>query len=187
MTTHRIKTLLSLLFALVLAALGAPSTAYAEGANSTAIRSSAADAKCVGLADRGSTADNTHLILWDCHYHIDQLWHGAGTTGLIVSTAAGNKCVGLGVGGSTTNGTPLVLERCSGDPDQQWEFYPLGENTYMIRNYPSRRCVGLANRGSTLNGTDLVLWDCHLHPDQRWVFTVPPREYGFRVPIVGRI
>jgi hypothetical protein len=187
---HRIRTLFPLVVALVVAAavLGVPSAARAEGANSTALHSAAADEKCVGLADPGSIADGTHLVLWDCHYHPDQLWHGVFGSGLVVSTAAGNKCVGLDNGGSTVNGTLLVLAPCGGGhPDQLWEFYPLGENTYMMRNYPSHKCAGLANRGSTLNGTELVLWDCHLHPDQRWRFPVSPREFELRTPTVGRV
>ena len=30
--------------------------------------------KCVGLANKGSTANGTPLVLWDCHLNPDQRW-----------------------------------------------------------------------------------------------------------------
>ncbi|MBM7774685.1 hypothetical protein JOD54_004889 [Actinokineospora baliensis] len=30
--------------------------------------------KCVGLANNGSTANGTRLVLWDCHHGLDQQW-----------------------------------------------------------------------------------------------------------------
>ncbi|OHV42371.1 hypothetical protein CC117_12500 [Parafrankia colletiae] len=169
-------------------ALVVPSPAHAEGVNPTALHSAAGNEKCVGLADRGSTVVGTRLVLWDCHYHPDQLWHGVPGLGLVVSVALDSRCVGLDGGGSTVNGTRLVLATCdNGRSDQKWEFYGLGDGTYLLRNSPTRRCVGLADRGSTANGTELVLWDCHRNPDQRWAFPVSPQDFGFRAPVVGRI
>jgi ricin-type beta-trefoil lectin protein len=126
--------------------------------------------KCVGLADYGSTANGTRLVLWDCHLHSDQYWYGSG--GTLRSTASGypnGKCVGLADYGSTANGTDLVLWDCHGNPDQQWSWVSLTTGGYALKNTPSDKCVGLADYGSTANGTHLVLWDCHLNLDQRWL------------------
>ncbi|WP_455410034.1 RICIN domain-containing protein [Streptomyces hiroshimensis] len=38
------------------------------------IQSLAAANKCVGLADNGSTANGTRLVIWDCHGNYDQRW-----------------------------------------------------------------------------------------------------------------
>ena len=48
--------------------------ATAQAGTITEIRSAAGAAKCVGLADNGSTANGTRLVLWDCHGHADQQW-----------------------------------------------------------------------------------------------------------------
>ena len=48
----------------------------ANAVEGTTIRSLASPSgKCVGLADNGSTANGTRLVLWDCHLHVDQRWH----------------------------------------------------------------------------------------------------------------
>ncbi|MCA2220768.1 RICIN domain-containing protein [Nonomuraea aurantiaca] len=56
-------------------ALGFPAAAQASSLSSTALRSNAAGtAKCVGLANNGSTANGTPLVIWDCHLRPDQQW-----------------------------------------------------------------------------------------------------------------
>jgi hypothetical protein len=169
---------------LAAAALAGPiPAAQADGGYGTAFVSAAATEKCAGLADRGSTANGTHLILWNCHGHDDQFWYGGRDySDYSIRSMAGliSKCVGLANRGSTANGTPLVLWDCHGHPDQQWLFYRIDQTHYAIRNYASRKCVGLANRGSTANGTELVLWDCHFHPDQQWLFDQSPTAFGFK-------
>lgn len=130
--------------------------------------------KCVGLADKGSTANGTQLVLWDCHYNTDQLWHGdyrwiRGAYRMTVRDSS-NKCVGLANSGSTANGTPLVLWDCHYNTDQLWFWedrgYVNGVHVWALRNEGSGKCVGLANRGSIANGTSLILWDCHYNIDQ---------------------
>ncbi|MFJ1766810.1 RICIN domain-containing protein [Amycolatopsis sp. NPDC088138] len=143
----------------------------ANAVEGTTIRSLASPAaKCVGLADNGSTANGTRLVLWDCHYNVDQYWYW-GNGPLVRSTASGypnGKCVGLANNGSTANGTDLVLWDCHGNPDQQWSWVSVPAGGWAWKNTPSGKCVGLADNGSTANGTRLVLWDCHYHVDQRW-------------------
>ena len=133
-----------------------------------------ATGKCVGLANNGSTANGTRLIVWNCHYNTDQLWHGdyrwiRGAYRMTMRDWS-NKCVGLANNGSTANGTRLVLWDCRYTPDQLWYLqdrgYSNGVRVWALRNEESGKCVGLANRGSITNGTSLILWDCHYSPDQ---------------------
>ncbi|GLZ37242.1 hypothetical protein Acsp05_08670 [Actinokineospora sp. NBRC 105648] len=130
--------------------------------------------KCVGLANNGSTANGTELVLWDCHFGRDQYWYG-GANGSLGSFASGypnGKCIGLADNGSTANGTRLVLWDCHYGLDQRWSFqwdWPTGY--YAFKNTPSNKCVGLADNGSTANGTRLVIWDCHHGLDQQWSFS----------------
>ena len=89
------------------------------------LRSAAVPAgnKCVGLADNGSTANGTELVLWDCHLHPDQWWYKGDDGVSLRSYASGypnGKCVGLANNGSTANGTRLVLWDCHYHPDQRW-------------------------------------------------------------------
>ncbi|MFE0023749.1 RICIN domain-containing protein [Amycolatopsis sp. NPDC059021] len=152
------------------ATLSAPPAGAAQAAAASPIISAAAP-KCVGLADNGSTANGTRLVLWDCHLHVDQRWYPGLDGRSLRSFASGypnGKCVGLANNGSTANGTELVLWDCHLNPDQQWSWRDLGDGNNALVNTPSGKCVGLANNGSTANGTRLVLWDCHLHVDQRW-------------------
>jgi hypothetical protein len=162
------RGILALAGALVLTAGVALPANAVEG---NTIRSLASTpSKCVGLANNGSTANGTRLVLWDCHLNVDQYWYWGGGP-LLRSTASGypnGKCVGLANNGSTANGTELVLWDCHGNPDQQWSWVALATPGWALKNTPSNKCVGLANGGSTANGTRLVLWDCHLHLDQRW-------------------
>ncbi len=133
--------------------------------------------KCVGLADRGSTANGTALVLWDCHFHLDQFWYFRDDDQTFRSYATGypaGKCVGLADKGSTANGTSLVLWDCHGTADQRWRRADRGDGRVNLINTASGRCVSLANRGSTVNGTLLVLWDCHGTADQRWILGVTP-------------
>ncbi|MFI6316636.1 RICIN domain-containing protein [Nonomuraea sp. NPDC050556] len=177
------RSFLAIPFALALT-FGLPGAAQADP--STNIRTSASfSAKCIGLADNGSTANGTRLVLWDCHGGIDQYWFGRSDHS-IRSLANSGKCVGLANNGSTANGTKLVLWDCHGHNDQIWAFTPAGDaRSYQIRNFPSGKCVGLANNGSTANGTSLVLWDCHGGPDQGWLLPAPydngnaQARYGF--------
>ncbi|WP_433512168.1 RICIN domain-containing protein [Nonomuraea sp. CA-143628] len=162
-------------------ALGLPAAAQASALSSTALRSNAAGtAKCIGLANNGSTANGTPLVIWDCHFHPDQIWQGNNDRS-IRTLAGSGKCVGLANNGSTANGTPLVIWDCHLHPDQQWRFAALGANIYSIRSFAAStpKCVGLANNGSTANGTPLVIWDCHLHPDQQWGLPDSPAVFGF--------
>lgn len=157
---------------LVLPGLAVAQDVSAQAGSPVAPRSAAsASPKCIGLANNGSTANGTRLVLWDCHFHNDQYWYtGDGTT--LRSYASGypnGKCVGLANNGSTANGTELVLWDCHFHPDQNWRWASLPDGTFALSNAPSGKCAGLANSGSTANGTRLVLWDCHLHPDQRWL------------------
>ncbi|UOZ10382.1 RICIN domain-containing protein [Amycolatopsis sp. WQ 127309] len=148
-------------------ALTAGVTLPASATDSRPIHSLAVSpAKCVGLADNGSAANGTRLVLWDCHLNPDQYWFWGGNP-LLRSTPSG-KCVGLANNGSTANGTELVLWDCHGNPDQQWSWADVPAGGWALKNTPSGKCVGLANNGSTANGTRLVLWDCHYHVDQRW-------------------
>ncbi|MEU1390679.1 MULTISPECIES: RICIN domain-containing protein [unclassified Nonomuraea] len=178
------RSFLALPFALALA-FGLSSAAQAD--TPTAIRSAASfSAKCIGLANNGSTANGTKLVLWDCHGGVDQSWFGRSDVS-IRSFAGTNKCVGLANNGSTANGTSLVLWDCHGHNDQRWVLTPTfdGNHHYLIRNSKSGKCAGLANNGSTANGTSLVLWDCHQGADQRWVLPEPYNSgnsqfvYGF--------
>jgi hypothetical protein len=98
------------------AAAGGSAVASVPAGSAFTIRNSAAN-KCAGLADGGSSANGTDLVLWDCHLHADQWWYGDGN--LWRSTASG-KCVGLADGGSTANGTRLVLWNCHYHANQQW-------------------------------------------------------------------
>ncbi|MBT2232146.1 RICIN domain-containing protein [Nonomuraea sp. NEAU-A123] len=160
--------------------LGFPAAAQANSLPSTVLRSKAGSGKCVGLANRGSTANGTPLVIWDCHFHPDQIWQGNNDRS-IRTLAGSGKCVGLANNGSTANGTPLVIWDCHLHPDQQWRFAALGANTYSIRSFAAStaKCVGLANNGSTANGTPLVIWDCHFHPDQQWNLPESPAAFGF--------
>ncbi|GAA0347678.1 RICIN domain-containing protein [Streptomyces olivoreticuli] len=128
----------------------------------------AANNKCVGLANGGSTANGTELVVWDCHGHLDQRWTNfqSGSGWAIASLAADNKCVGLADGGSTANGTRLVLWNCHGHRDQQW--HSITGDDLIYSNAADNKCIGLADGGSTANGTRLVLWNCHGHRDQQW-------------------
>ncbi|RKN77686.1 hypothetical protein D7231_03005 [Streptomyces klenkii] len=130
-------------------------------------RSLAGFEKCVGLANNGSTANGTELVLWDCHGHPDQQWAPSAPAGLIQSLAAANKCVGLANNGSTANGTRLVVWDCHGNYDQRWAVY---SDNSVRSQAAANKCVGLADNGSTANGTRLVIWDCHGNYDQRWRF-----------------
>lgn len=132
---------------------------------------------CIGLSNRGSTANGTPLILWDCHFNDDQFWYFRDDDQTFRSFATGypaGKCVGLANKGSTVNGTPLVLWDCQSTSDQRWRRQDLGQGRVALVNIGSGKCAGLANGGSTVNGTPLVLWDCHLHADQRWIVGVTP-------------
>ncbi|MET9633697.1 RICIN domain-containing protein [Lentzea sp. NPDC006480] len=172
LTSKRLLTVvIALAAALVTPGLAVAQDVSAQAGPATVIRSFAAlTQKCIGLANNGSTANGTRLVLWDCHFHNDQYWYtGDGTT--LRSYASGypnGKCVGLANNGSTANGTELVLWDCHFHNDQNWRLSPLSDGTFALYNAPSGKCAGLANSGSTVNGTKLVLWDCHLHPDQRW-------------------
>jgi hypothetical protein len=171
---RKISRVAQVLLGALALAVAAVTPAYASpnapATNGFTIHSAASSSpKCVGLANNGSTDNGTPLVLWDCHYHVDQYWYG--TNPLLRSTASGfpnGKCVGLANNGSTSNGTWLVLWDCHGHPDQQWAWTTLSDGTYALTNPPSGKCVGLANNGSTANGTLLVLWDCHLNIDQHW-------------------
>ncbi|MCZ4121538.1 RICIN domain-containing protein [Streptomyces sp. H39-S7] len=165
----RLKYRLGLLAAATgIAALILPGTASADAqADSYLWHSLAASHKCVGLANNGSTANGTALVIWDCHGHPDQRWTSgpSGGASAFYSQAGANKCVGLANNGSTANGTPLVIWDCHGHPDQQWYA---SVNNSLRSNAAVNKCIGLANNGSTANGTPLVIWDCHGHPDQQW-------------------
>ncbi|MFD1536982.1 RICIN domain-containing protein [Nonomuraea guangzhouensis] len=153
--------------------------AHANALPSTVLRSKAGSGKCVGLGNGGSIANGTPLVIWDCHFHPDQIWQGNNDRS-IRTLAGSGKCVGLANRGSTENGTPLVIWDCHLNPDQQWRFAAMGGDTYSIRSFAgNNKCVGLANRGSTANGTQLVIWDCHLNPDQRWGLPESPAAFGF--------
>ncbi|WP_027345931.1 RICIN domain-containing protein [Hamadaea tsunoensis] len=160
---------------LVLLLLVAGATLAMPGAANAAsdiypIQSAAGAGKCVGLANYGSTANGTGLIIWDCHYNADQWWYNGdgGTMRSYASSWPYGKCVGLANYGNTANGTALILWDCNYNPDQIWSWRALGNGNYALYNPPSGKCAGLANYGSTVNGTRLVIWDCHLNPDQQW-------------------
>ncbi|NJP82912.1 RICIN domain-containing protein [Streptomyces sp. AA8] len=116
----------ALIAAAVFAAMGL-ATGTAHGHDTSAAvplwRSLAGFEKCVGLANNGSTANGTELVVWDCHGHPDQQWAPSAPAGLIQSLAAASKCVGLANNGSTANGTRLVVWDCHGNPDQRWAVY----------------------------------------------------------------
>ncbi|MEU1818870.1 RICIN domain-containing protein [Streptomyces roseifaciens] len=70
----------ALIAAAVLAATGL-ATGTAHGHDKSAApaavplwRSLAGFEKCVGLANNGSTANGTELVVWDCHGNYDQRW-----------------------------------------------------------------------------------------------------------------
>jgi hypothetical protein len=94
------------------------------GGSGGSLRSTASgfpDGKCVGLADYGSTANGTELVLWDCHGNPDQHWNWVVlATGYALKNTPSGKCVGLADYGSTANGTRLVLWDCHLNPDQRW-------------------------------------------------------------------
>jgi len=45
-----------------------------NGVHAYAIRNQGSG-KCIGLANLGSVANGTRHVLWDCHYHADQLFY----------------------------------------------------------------------------------------------------------------
>ncbi len=178
----RLNRRLGLMSTLIASAVLALTGATATAAPSTATQAgplfnlrNAADPngnKCVGLANNGSTANGTILVLWDCHLNFDQWWYRGDDGVSLRSNASGypqGKCIGLADNGSDRNGTRLVLWDCHLHPDQWWRMQDLGDGTFaLVSAAGQNKCVGLANNGSTANGTPLVLWDCHFHPDQRW-------------------
>lgn len=179
-----LRSLAGLAFALAFAATSmSPAVAATAGSGAAAtpatalvtIESGASSSrKCIGLANNGSIANGTRLVLWDCHGGADQTWYFENRFGRIDLRSGvpgygiSGKCVGTANSGSTANGTELVIWDCHGGADQNWAWATFADGSVELYNVPSSKCAGLANSGSTTNGTRLVVWDCHAHPDQHW-------------------
>jgi hypothetical protein len=112
--------------------------------------------KCVD--DSGdSTANGTHVQLWDCNGSAAQTW--TWTNGTL---QLGGKCMDV-TGQGTTNGTLIELWDCNGGTNQQWS--PQSNGT--LKSVQSGRC--LDDPGfTTANGTQLEIWDCNGGANQKW-------------------
>ncbi|NUR61638.1 MAG: galactosylceramidase [Catenulispora sp.] len=115
--------------------------------------------KCVD-DNSGSTADGTHVQLWDCNNSAAQTWYWA--NGQVQLGGSGGKCLDVTSGG-TSNGTLVELWQCNGGANQQW----VAQSNGSLKGVQSGRCLddpGFA----TANGTRLEIWDCNGGNNQKW-------------------
>ena len=115
--------------------------------------------KCVD-DNNGSTADGTHVQLWDCNNTAAQTWYWA--NGQVQLGGPGGKCLDV-TGAGTSNGTLVELWECNGGTNQQW----VAQSDGSLKGVGSGRCLddpGFA----TANGTQLEIWDCNGGNNQKW-------------------
>ena len=112
--------------------------------------------KCVD-DNADSSANGTHVQLWDCNGTAAQTWTYANQTLTI-----NGKCMDV-TGQGTANGTLVELWDCNGGQNQQW----VPQSNGSLVSVQSGRCLddpGFA----TANGTQLEIWDCNGGSNQHW-------------------
>jgi hypothetical protein len=123
------------------------------------------DGKCVDVAG-ASTANGTHVQLYDCNGTAAQSWTAGNSDG---SIRALGKCLDV-VGGSTANGAAIDLYDCNGTDAQKWTV----SNGELV-NTGSGKCLD-ATGHSSANGTQLQIWSCTGGSNQLW--TTPSGSGG---------
>jgi hypothetical protein len=114
--------------------------------------------RCVDVPN-ASTANGTHVQLYDCWSGSNQLWTSTSSKQL---TVYGNKCLDA-YGQGTSNGTAVAIWDCNGQTNQQWNVNSNG----TITGVQSGLCLD-ANGASTANGAQLILWSCNGQSNQQW-------------------
>jgi hypothetical protein len=116
--------------------------------------------KCVDVA-AASTANGTHVQLYDCNGTGAQSWTVGNPDG---SIRALGKCMDV-TAASTANGAKVQLYDCNGTGAQRWTV-----SNGEIINTGSGKCLDATDKSSA-NGNQLQIWSCTGASNQRW--TVP--------------
>ncbi|MEE4540629.1 ricin-type beta-trefoil lectin domain protein [Streptomyces sp. V4-01] len=112
--------------------------------------------KCADLSG-GSSANGTHVQLWDCNNTAAQSW----TRQADGTVRANGNCLDVN-GGHTADGTLVQEWACNGTGAQQWTV----SNGALV-NPVSGKCLDVPG-GNTANGTQLEIWTCNGGANQRW-------------------
>ncbi|WP_225447098.1 ricin-type beta-trefoil lectin domain protein [Streptacidiphilus sp. PB12-B1b] len=117
--------------------------------------------KCVD-DNTGSSADGTHVQMWDCNGTSAQNWT-VETDGTI---RINGKCMDI-TNASTADGAPVELWDCNGGGNQQWQA-----QAGMLVNPVSGKCLDDTGYNIT-DGTQLELWTCNGGSNQQWTLPTP--------------
>ncbi|MYS24014.1 alpha-L-rhamnosidase [Streptomyces sp. DvalAA-14] len=105
----------------------------------------------------GSSANGTHVQMWDCNSTPAQTWTRQADGTIRINGA----CLDVQAAG-TADGTPVQLYTCNGTGAQQWTV----TNGTLV-NPASGKCLDDPG-GNTANGTQLLIWTCDNGNNQHW-------------------
>jgi hypothetical protein len=138
--------------------------------------------KCLSLADGGSTANGTNVVIYTCNGAAEQRWYlvesGAypGWYYIKNAKAGAGKCISVDDGGSTAKGAAMILWTCTGAEEQRWRFADEGGGWAEIQNFNSGHYMSLDDNGSTANNTRVIQWT--------WVTPGPEQVWGLAPAVI---
>lgn len=129
--------------------------------------------KCLSLANGGSTANGTNIIIYTCNDGREQDWQlvesGAYPGYYYIKNykAGTDQCISVSGGGSTADGAALILWTCNGGGEQRWRFDAKGGGWIALMNDKSGKAMSL-DGASTANNTRAVQWEYFDTTDAIW-------------------
>jgi len=127
-------------------------------------------AKRVDVAG-GSTANGTHVQIWDANGSSAQTWNFS-TTGVVPAgysniAALGPFCMDVN-GGNPAAGTKVQLWGCNGSAAQSWKVVAVSGGVNLVSAVGSNMCLDSPS-GSTTNGVQFQIWTCNGTNAQKFI------------------
>jgi len=118
-----------------------------------------------------STANGTHVQVWDANGSAAQNWNFT-TTGVVPAgyyniAALGPYCMDVN-GGNPAAGTKVQLWACNGSAAQSWKLVAVSGGYNLVSAVGSNMCLDSPS-GSTTNGTQFQIWGCNGTTAQKFV------------------
>lgn len=129
--------------------------------------------KCLSLANGGSTANGTNVIIYTCNDGREQDWYmvesGAYPGYYYIKNykAGADQCISVSGGGSTADGAAMILWTCNGNGEQRWRFDAVGGGWITLKNHKSGKVMSL-DGGNAANNTRVVQWEYYNTTDAVW-------------------
>lgn len=174
----RVRTVVSLLAAVIMALALATTPAQAAPSGTTAVAASFGpyvfrngnSHHCMDVA-YASKEDGARTQTWDCYGGTAEQWTLEQTSVIngvyyyeIVNVNSG-KCLDV-PNGNPNWGVELVQWTCWSGDMQQWRLYNAGSRAWFFQNMRTGLCVDVKNGG--LPGAALQQWDCNWGAIQAW-------------------